>query len=342
MSLIVVSTAFLVLLGVLGVLFVTRLSALSGRVRTLETREGALERELELARSESSEAEADQQHLSRFVRELPLLVEELHSAAGARHIPRLLLSAVTRSLSPKKALVAVRRRSVEGDAERHMRLAVAAVHPPGWMEVGSEIRIGKGEIGFAAEAQRVMDRKDFENLQPYERRKLREETEPGCMPDVVAPMICKEEVVGVLCVEGARRGAKDTLRLLAQVGAVSVDTQARYVEMSEAEDLLLTVTANGAGKLSSSHDYPVRGRGGQGVAAMDRAMRGGPLVALFAVASDDQVMLATDAGQSIRVPVSDISFRSRSAGGVRVFTTAADEHVVSVALVAENGDAEEE
>jgi DNA gyrase subunit A len=118
--------------------------------------------------------------------------------------------------------------------------------------------------------------------------------------------------------------------------------QPRYVEMSEAEDLLLTVTANGAGKLSSSHDYPVRGRGGQGVAAMDRAMRGGPLVALFAVAPDDQVMLATDAGQSIRVPVSDISFRSRSAGGVRVFTTAADEHVVSVALVAENGEAEEE
>ncbi|HET9069764.1 MAG TPA: DNA gyrase subunit A, partial [Amaricoccus sp.] len=118
--------------------------------------------------------------------------------------------------------------------------------------------------------------------------------------------------------------------------------QARYVEMSEAEDLLLTITANGAGKLSSSHDYPVRGRGGQGVAAMDRAMRGGALVALFAVASDDQVMLATDAGQSIRVPVSDISFRSRSAGGVRVFTTAADEHVVSVALIAEGGESEDE
>src|SRR5690606_38889726 len=46
--------------------------------------------------------------------------------------------------------------------------------------------------------------------------------------------------------------------------------QARYVEMSEAEDLLLTVTERGMGKLSSSHDYPVRGRGGQGVAAMDR------------------------------------------------------------------------
>ncbi len=118
--------------------------------------------------------------------------------------------------------------------------------------------------------------------------------------------------------------------------------QPRYVEMSEAEDLLLTVTANGAGKLSSSHDYPVRGRGGQGVRAMDAAMRGGPLVALFPVEQDAQIMLATDAGQSIRVPVADISFRSRSAGGVRVFSTAADEHVVSVALIAENGEAEEE
>jgi DNA gyrase subunit A len=116
--------------------------------------------------------------------------------------------------------------------------------------------------------------------------------------------------------------------------------QARYVEMSEAEDLLLTVTEKGAGKLSSSHDYPVRGRGGQGVAAMDRAMRGGALVTLFPVEIDAQVMLATDAGQSIRVPVSDISFRSRGAGGVRVFNTARDEHVVSVALIAENGEEE--
>jgi DNA gyrase subunit A len=117
--------------------------------------------------------------------------------------------------------------------------------------------------------------------------------------------------------------------------------QARYVAMSEAEDLLLTITERGAGKLSSSHDYPVRGRGGQGVAAMDRALRGGPLVALFPVEQDDQIMLATDAGQSIRVPVGDISFRSRSAGGVRVFNTARDERVVSVALIAENGEVDE-
>ncbi|TRW96343.1 DNA gyrase subunit A [Paracoccus sp. M683] len=112
-------------------------------------------------------------------------------------------------------------------------------------------------------------------------------------------------------------------------------TQERYAQMSAAEDLILTITAKGSGKISSSHDYPVRGRGGQGVMAMDKAMRGGKLIASFPVEMDDQIMLATSTGQSIRVPVDGISFRSRSAGGVRVFNTANGEEVVSVARIAE-------
>ena len=112
----------------------------------------------------------------------------------------------------------------------------------------------------------------------------------------------------------------------------------RYAEMSAAEDLILTISTSGSGKLSSSHDYPVRGRGGMGVKAMDGAMRGGPLVASFPVDLSDQIMLATSTGQSIRVPVAQISFRSRSAGGVKVFNTGGDEQVVSVARVAEQGD----
>ena len=117
--------------------------------------------------------------------------------------------------------------------------------------------------------------------------------------------------------------------------------QARYAEMSAAENLILTITAQGAGKLSSSHDYPVRGRGGQGVAAMDKAMRGGQLVASFPVELSDQIMLATSNGQSIRVPVDGISFRSRSAGGVRVFNTGRGEEVVSVARIAEQQEDDE-
>jgi len=115
-------------------------------------------------------------------------------------------------------------------------------------------------------------------------------------------------------------------------------SQERYAEMSAAENLILTITSGGAGKLSSSHDYPVRGRGGQGVAAMDKAMRGGALVASFPVEMGDQIMLATSKGQSIRVPVDGISFRSRSAGGVRVFNTGKGEEVVSVAWIAEQNE----
>jgi DNA gyrase subunit A len=111
----------------------------------------------------------------------------------------------------------------------------------------------------------------------------------------------------------------------------------RYAEMSAAEDLILTVTKGGSGKLSSSHDYPVRGRGGMGVKAISPGPRGGRIIASFPVETADQIMLATSTGQSIRVPVDQISFRSRSAGGVRVFSIAADEEVVSVARVADQG-----
>ncbi|WP_170599723.1 DNA gyrase subunit A [Ruegeria arenilitoris] len=124
--------------------------------------------------------------------------------------------------------------------------------------------------------------------------------------------------------------------------ADSILPQERYAEMSAAENLILTITAGGSGKLSSSHDYPVRGRGGMGVMAMDKAMRGGPLVASFPVEIDDQIMLATSKGQSIRVPVDGISFRSRSAGGVKVFNTGKGEEVVSVAWIADQGDEEDD
>ena len=112
----------------------------------------------------------------------------------------------------------------------------------------------------------------------------------------------------------------------------------RYAEMSAAEELILTITARGLGKLTSSQDYPVRGRGGMGITATDKAMRGGPIVASFPVAHDDQIMLATSTGQSIRTRVADISFRSRIAGGVKVFDTREREEVVSVAWIADPGD----
>ena len=118
-------------------------------------------------------------------------------------------------------------------------------------------------------------------------------------------------------------------------------SQERYAEMSAAETLILTITEGGAGHISSSHDYPVRGRGGMGVTAWEKSMRTGEIIAAFPVEMDDQVMLATSKGQSIRVPVDGISFRSRSAGGVRVFNTGKGETVVSVARIAEQNEDED-
>ena len=119
-------------------------------------------------------------------------------------------------------------------------------------------------------------------------------------------------------------------------------SQERYAEMAAVENLILTITRAGSGKISSSHDYPVRGRGGMGVTAMDKAMRGGPVVASFPVKMSDQIMLVTSNGQSIRCPINGISFRSRSAGGVRVFNTNDDEKVVSVAYIPDQGDETDE
>ena len=151
-----------------------------------------------------------------------------------------------------------------------------------------------------------------------------------------------EERAGYLKMRRAMAGLTDDAEVdddeEAVAGAISTE---RYAQMSAAENLMLTITSKGSGKLSSSHDYPVRGRGGMGVTAMDKAMRGGDIVSAFPVDMGDQIMLVTSAGQSIRVPVEGISFRSRSAGGVKVFDTAKGEVVVSVAWIAEAEDVDD-
>ncbi|KNX42148.1 DNA gyrase subunit A [Roseovarius tolerans] len=151
-----------------------------------------------------------------------------------------------------------------------------------------------------------------------------------------------DERAAYLKMRRAAAGAPDDEGAEDEGNADATLSAERFEDMQAAENLILTITANGSGKLSSSHDYPVRGRGGMGVAAIDRAMRGGPLVASFPVTLEDQIMLATSRGQSIRVPVMGISFRSRSAGGVKVFDTGKGEVVVSVAWIAEQADDEDE
>jgi DNA gyrase subunit A len=115
-------------------------------------------------------------------------------------------------------------------------------------------------------------------------------------------------------------------------GAIELGEQ-RYVEMSAAEQFVLTISENGYGKRTSSFEYRTTGRGGKGIVAMSVNDRNGKLIASFPVEDSDQIMLVTDKGQLIRCPVEDIRIAGRSTQGVIVFDTADDEHVVSVERV---------
>ncbi|MBT4284451.1 MAG: DNA gyrase subunit A [Rhodobacteraceae bacterium] len=173
--------------------------------------------------------------------------------------------------------------------------------------------------------------------------KLREENKVVSMSVIRHFIATAEERSAYLKMRRAVAGVLDDADLSDEEVVTDISlSQERYSEMSAAEDLILTLTSQGAGKTSSSHDYPLRGRGGVGVAAMDKAMRGGPVIASFPVEQDDEIMLVTSTGQSIRCPVDGISFRSRSAGGVKVFNTSENESVVSVAWIADQGDEEAE
>jgi DNA gyrase subunit A len=120
-------------------------------------------------------------------------------------------------------------------------------------------------------------------------------------------------------------------------GAIELGEK-RYVEMSAAEQFVLTLSENGFGKRSSSYEYRITGRGGKGIVAMAVTPKTGRVVASFPVEESDQIMLVTNGGQLIRTPVRDIRIAGRSTQGVIVFDTAEGERVVSVERLSEEGD----
>ncbi|MEL6386238.1 MAG: DNA gyrase subunit A [Pseudomonadota bacterium] len=108
----------------------------------------------------------------------------------------------------------------------------------------------------------------------------------------------------------------------------------RLAELGAAEQQILTVTIEGMGKRSSAYDYRVSGRGGKGLIA-HRLSEGKEIAQSFTVEEGDDVMLVTDGGQLIRVPVAQIRLAGRATSGVWVLRTADSEKVVSVARLVE-------
>ncbi len=103
----------------------------------------------------------------------------------------------------------------------------------------------------------------------------------------------------------------------------------RFAELADKEQFILTVCANGYGKLSSAYEYRRTNRGGQGITNIDNIGRNGPVVASFAASKDDQLMLVTDQAKLIRLPLTSLRVIGRGSAGVRLFNVADEEHVVS-------------
>jgi DNA gyrase subunit A len=112
----------------------------------------------------------------------------------------------------------------------------------------------------------------------------------------------------------------------------------RIAQLEAAEEFILTVTAKGYGKRSSSYEYRTAGRGGQGIANIEVAERNGKVASSFPVEEQDQIMLVTDAGKLIRCPVHDIRIARRQTQGVTIFKVADDERVVAVAHMPDMAD----
>ena len=113
-------------------------------------------------------------------------------------------------------------------------------------------------------------------------------------------------------------------------------TPDRFAELHSREQFILTVCANGYGKLSSAYEYRRTGRGGQGITNIDNIGRNGLVVASFATTQAEQLMLVTDQAKLIRLPLESLRVIGRGTSGVRLFNVADQEHVVSAVRLAED------
>jgi DNA gyrase subunit A len=86
----------------------------------------------------------------------------------------------------------------------------------------------------------------------------------------------------------------------------------------EEQGMVLTASENGYGKLTPVEEFPLHGRGGQGVIALQTSERNGRMVGALQIKQDDEMMLISSSGTLVRTPVSEISIQGRNTQGVRL------------------------
>jgi DNA gyrase subunit A len=104
---------------------------------------------------------------------------------------------------------------------------------------------------------------------------------------------------------------------------------------------VLAVCARGYGKRTMLEEFRAQNRGGKGIILIDASERNGPVVGIALVKSEDEIMLITDRGQTIRTPVEGIRETGRNAQGVKVMDVQEDERVVALEPISEGAASSE-
>lgn len=144
----------------------------------------------------------------------------------------------------------------------------------------------------------------------------------------------QEQKVAYLRYANAKRRGEDPEK------PTEIDEE-RLVALEEREEFILSITVNGYGKRTSSYEYRVTGRGGSGIINIETSERNGEVIAAFPIAEHDQLMMVTDNGRLIRVPVHDVRIAGRNTQGVTLFKIGDNEKIVSVDRIHESEDDEE-
>ena len=169
-----------------------------------------------------------------------------------------------------------------------------------------------------------------------------------------------DEVISLSILKGSTADAEERGAFLKHVNALrkaegveddgtdSVETpdtdlsEDRIAQMMDEEEMILTISAEGYGKRSSSHAYRRTNRGGQGIWNMEMGDRNTAVAGCFPVSDDQEMILATDGGQVIRTPVNEVRIAARKTLGVTIFRVGDDEQVVSVAAISDPGGDDED
>ncbi|MDM8514880.1 DNA gyrase subunit A [Desulfobacterales bacterium HSG16] len=113
------------------------------------------------------------------------------------------------------------------------------------------------------------------------------------------------------------------------------------MEVLGEDQTLFTATVNGFGKRTSVDEYPTQRRGGKGVITIKTSERNGLVISIILVKADEDLMLITDTGRIIRMPISSINVISRNTQGVKLMGLSNGEQVVGAAKLAEGEENEE-